>query len=227
MKNNHNVITFFKELYKVITQNISNYKVYTYFYSNNNVITYFKNNHNVITKIILYYIVITFSFPAWSLSFNSDLTEGSLIFGQLDPGETVFIEESDLNIGKNSNNLFQIHKDKNNRFIIGIPQDAKEITLTIKNGSTSKTKTFPVKHRSWDEDYVTGLPSAKVNPNPANQKRITDESLQMRRARQNSNYASFPEKWTCPVPEHTRISSRFGSRRILNNVKKQGIAELI
>ena len=222
MKNNHNVITFLSKYYKVITQKRRNYNVYPIFQGNNRVITNYRNKYNVITKLSLYYIVITFSLPAYALSFNSDLIEGSLIFGQLDPNETVFIEKSKLNIGKNSNNLFQIPTDKNNRFIIGVPQDAKEITLTLKNKNISKTITYPIKSRSWNEDYVSGLPPAKVEPNKKNQERITKESLEMRMARQNSTYPSFPEQWTCPVPDYKRISSHFGSRRILNNVKKQG-----
>ena len=212
MKNNHNVITFFKNTYKVITYYKGNYKVFT---SSQRI-------YNVITKLSLYYIVITFSFPVWALSFDSDLTEGTLIFGHLNPDETLFVQESYLNIGKDSKNLFQIQADKNNRFVFGIPQDAKEITLTLKKGNTEKERIFSVQKRTWDEDYVTGLPSAKVTPNTKNQKRITAESLEMRQARQHSYFSDFPEKWTLPVPQYTRISSHFGSRRILDNVKKQG-----
>ena len=212
MKNNHNVITFLKNTHKVITHKISNYKIYTFLNS----------KYKVITNLMLYYIVITFSLPAFALSFDSNLTEGSLVFGHLEPDEQLFIQESYLNIGKNSENLFQIPTDFHNRFVFGIPQDTKEITLIIKKENHSKKTIFPVKSYSWDEEYVTGLPSAKVQPNPKDQERIVSESLQMRHARQQSLYSNFPDKWTTPVPNYKRISSRFGSRRILNNVKKQG-----
>ena len=212
MKNNHIVITFLRNIHKVITLSLNN----------NKVITYHKSKHKVITKLLLYYIVITFSFPVWALSFDSDLVEGKLIFGHLDTDESLFIEESYLNIGKNGKNLFKIPTDSHGRFAIGIPQDATQITLTLNNGTTSKQKIFSIKPRPWDEDYVTGLPSEKVTPNQKNQDRIAKESLQMRLARQTSTYPDFPQNWVCPVPEYKRISSHFGSRRILNNVKKQG-----
>ena len=222
MKNNNNVITFFKNKHKVITENRCSYKVITTHNNNYKVYTLINRNYKIITNFILYYIVITFSLSAHALSFNSDLTEGSLIFGHLDTDENLFVEESYLNIGKNTKNLFQVPSDSKGRFAIGIPQDAQNITLTVQKGNHSKKTTFPVKSRHWDEDYVTGLPPSKVTPNSKNQKRITQESFQMKQARQTSSYPYFTEKWLCPVPDYTRISSHFGSRRILNNIKKQG-----
>ena len=212
MKNNYKVITFFQ----------SAYKVYTKYQCNNNVITYLKYKYKVITKNLLYYIVITFFSPAYALTFSSDLIEGQLAYGQTDQNELIFVENSYLNIGKNDKNLFQIPTDSQGRFVIGIPQDATQLTLTVKYPTHSKTVTFPVKNRKWDEEYVTGLPPSKVQPDTKNQKRITNEALQMKQARQLSEYPNFPEIFQNPVPSYTRISSHFGSRRILNNVKKQG-----
>ncbi|MDY6407342.1 MAG: M23 family metallopeptidase [Pseudomonadota bacterium] len=222
MKNNYNVIIFFSNNYKVITSFLCNYKVYPFLLCNNKVITKIKSNYKIITKYLIYYIVITFSLPAFALSFDTDLREGRLIFGHLEPDETLFVEEFYLNIGKNTKNLFKIPTNSDNRFVFGIPQDATQITLTLKKANTLQKKSFPIKKYPWDEEYVTGLPPAKVSPNPKNQARITSESLEMRQARQISVFPSFPEKWTLPVPQYTRISSHFGSRRILNNIKKQG-----
>jgi len=222
MKNNHNVITFLRNNNKVITQKYCNYKIDTLLHSNYNIITHTLCNNKIITKTLLSYIVITFFSSANALTFHSDLIDGSLIRGQTDQNESVFVEESYLNIGKNSNKLFKIPTDSSGKFFIAVPQDATELTLTVKKENHSEQKTFSIKPRSWDEEYVTGLPPAKVSPNTKNQARITQESLQMRQARQTSVYPGFPNKWICPVPDYTRISSHFGSRRILNNVKKQG-----
>ena len=211
-----------KNNYKVITKSQSNYNVYTHNACNNKVITSQKSNYNIITKTLMYYIVITFSLPAMALTFTSDMTDGQLVFGKTDPDEKLFIENNYLNIGKNDKNLFQIPTDLNGRFAIGIPQDATQLTLTVQTSTHSKIMTFPVKPRIWDEEYVTGLHPSKVQPNPKNQERIAAEALSMRLARQQSNYPAFPEKWICPVPNFTRVSSHFGSRRILNNIKKQG-----
>ena len=207
---------------KVIIKLKGNYKVYTKSNCNHNVIISLKSKYKVITKSLMYYIVITFLSPAYALTFSSDLTDGQLAFGQVAENETIFVENSYLNIGKDDKNLFQLPTDATGRFVVGIPQDATELKLTIRDTTGSKISVFPVKHRSWDEEYVSGLPPSKVQPSSQNQARIVSEALQMKQARAHSAYPSFPEKWISPVPKMTRISSRFGSRRILNNIKKQG-----
>jgi len=201
---------------------ISNYKVITSCKRYYNVITYYKSNYKVITNLILYYIVITFFNPAYAVTFNTPLTDGTLVYGQVEPDEQIFVENSYLNIGKNDKNLFQIQTDATGRFVLGIPQDAQQMTLTIKTPTLSKQKNFSVSPHQWDEEYVNGLPPKKVEPNQKDKQRITTESLQMKQARQTSTYPTFPDNWMNPVPSFTRISSHFGSRRILNNVKKQG-----
>ena len=49
-----------------------------------------------------------------------------------------------------------------------------------------------------------------------------DEALLLQKARQSSDGAFFPETWILPVAQYTRISSPFGSRRVLNGTKKAG-----
>lgn len=194
--------------------------------SNYNVYTSQKCNYKIITKLLNNYIVITsllfFSTSSIALTFDAPLTEGSLAYGRLDPGEEVFVESSYLNNGKTSKNLFQIPSTKDRRFVIGIPQDAPKLSLTIKTATGAKTRDFPVQSRAWNEEYVSGLPSATVSLSSENRKRVATESAQIRAARARSDYPAFPTKFQRPVPDFKRISSHFGSRRILNNVKKQG-----
>jgi len=159
---------------------------------------------------------------AHALSFDTNLTDGQLVYGHLAPDETIFVENKYLNIGKNDENLFQIPTNSDGQFVIGIPQDAIQLQLVLMTATGSNKKIFSVSPRQWDEEIVSGLPPAKVEPDPTAQKRITDEALQMRKSRQHSDFKEFPEHWINPVPNYTRISSQFGSRRILNNIKKQG-----
>ena len=141
-----------------------------------------------------------------------------MIYGQVDKGEEIFISNSYLNIGKNDENLIKIPTTSTGEFVLGIPQDAKELRLII----NSKERKFDVKKQSWQEEYVNGLATEKVSPNTKNQERISNEAVLMREARQKSTYSEFPKKWINPVPKYKRFSSFFGSRRILNNQKKQG-----
>ena len=69
---------------------------------------------------------------------------------------------------------------------------------------------------------MNGLPPKKVIPPQEEQKRILDEILLMREKRKVSDYPTFARKWTIPVKEYSRISSPFGSRRILNGAVTQG-----
>jgi len=189
------------------------------------VITLQKSKHNVITKMISNYIVITFLYlpiSVYALSFQSELIDGMLAYGTVEPGETAFVEESYLNIGKDSKNLAPIPITKDGQFALGIPQDATQLKLTVKQGEKTEELSFPVHQRKWDEEYVTGLPPQKVEPNQKDNARITAEAIEMRQARQVSDYSGFPKSWQNPVPAYKRISSHFGSRRILNNIKKQG-----
>ena len=190
---------------------ICNYKVYTSF----------KYTYKVITKLLLYYIVITFSVSGYALTFDSELIDGKLVYGQLADGEKLFVQNNYLNIVKNDKNLFEIHPDKQGRFILGIPQDKSELSVVIQKDNVKKEVSFPVSLRTWDEEFVTGLPPKKVSPNQQDNERIVSESLAMRQARQVSDFNNFPNAWQRPVLEFKRISSQFGSRRILNNVKKQ------
>lgn len=191
---------------------ICNYKVHTLL----------KSKYKVITKLCLYYIVITFSLPGFCLTFHSDLVDGKLIYGHLEDGEKLFVQNNYLNIGKNDENLFEIKSDNSGQFVLGIPQDKKELSVILQKDNIKKAYSFPVALRSWDEEIVTGLPPQKVSPNQQDNSRIVAESLSMRSARQISDFYDFPNSWKRPIKQFKRISGQFGSRRVLNNIKKQG-----
>lgn len=201
-----------------------NYKIITHLSCYYKVITKWKSNYKIITNLCRNYIVITLFLPtvADCLSFQTELKDGMLAYGRTEPGEEIFVAADYLNVGKTGSQPVKIPTNSQGLFAVGIPQDARQLKLIIKTPTDSKEKIFSVNHRQWDEEYVTGLPSQKVTPNAQDSERITAEALEMKQARQVSDYDYFPEKWENPVPEYTRISSRFGSRRILNNVKKQG-----
>ena len=206
----------------------NNYKVITKHNSNNNIITSQKCNYKINTKykniykIITHYIVITFSFPALSLTFHSELNDGKLIYGTVDKNEEIFIKSQYLNLKNNTNDLYQIPTTSDGQFVIGIPQDATELKLTIKTQINSKEKIFSITPRKWKEEVVNGLPASKVTPSSENTDRINKENTLLRNARQNSKNNNFPISWKRPISNFKRISSEFGSRRILNGIKKQG-----
>lgn len=197
-----------------------NNKVITKYNCNYKVSTNIKNIYKVITFLSLYNIVITS--PSFAFTLPDDLSDGSLVYGHLDKNETLFIKNNYLNIGKNDKNLTQIQSDKNGNFVIGLPQDLQQLHLTLKQDGQTINKVYPITPQKWKEEVVTGLQPEKVSPSSQNNDRIAREASEIRLARQTTNYDTLPTNWIKPIKEKHRISSFFGSRRILNGIKKQG-----
>lgn len=150
---------------------------------------------------------------------ESELTEGALLYGSVPKDTQIFIQNEDKNNATMGLGEIPTHQG---RFIVGVPQDAKKLTLKIKKDGQMQDISFPIPKRKWQEDYVNGLPPKKVNPPESEKKRITDEALAMRQKRQQSDFQNFPQNWHLPLAKYKRISSPFGSRRILNGQVTQG-----
>ena len=154
------------------------------------------------------------------ISFETTLMDGQLVYGHINPAHKLFIANAERRVGEKEG-FFEIPTQKGS-FAVGIPQDATQLTLQLKTESGLETIDFPVQKRKWKEDIVNGLPPKKVIPPPEEQKRILDEILLMREKRKISDYPQFNHKWTLPIIEYSRISSPFGSRRLLNGTLTQG-----
>ncbi len=150
---------------------------------------------------------------------ESELTEGSLLYGSVPKDTQIFIQNEDK---KNATTGLDEIPTHQGRFVVGVGQDAKKLTLKIKKDGQVRDVSFPIQKRKWQEDYVNGLPPKKVAPPESEKKRITDEALAMRQKRQQSDFQNFPQKWHLPLTKYKRISSPFGSRRILNGRVTQG-----
>lgn len=152
------------------------------------------------------------------IQWDNELSDGRLMYGKVATGTEIFIDNSTKNNG--TEGLYQI-PTKEGHFVVGIPQDTNKLKLKIKQNGQMKDISFNVPQRKWKEDYVSGLPPKKVTPPAEEQKRIQAEFKAMRDKRQLSTYPQFPFKWQQPLGSYKRISSPFGSRRILNGSVKQ------
>ncbi len=162
-------------------------------------------------KYTAFLIGCFYSFSAFSFEITSTIQEGALIYGQLDKGEKLYIGST------------EIIPTKKGQFFFGLPQDANTLSLTLiqKNG-VKELKKFNVEKRKWQEEVVLGLQPEKVTPSTKNSKRIQQENLLIKQARGEFNTSYFPTCFIRPVKNFKRISSPFGARRILNNIKKAG-----
>lgn len=217
---------------KVITQNtncinnvITHNTPFSSQHINNNVITSYKNiltkllhlkEYKVITSSLLCYsIVITSTicaaFQVQAIELRPPVAQGSLIYGRVQGGEKVFLNDK------------EILKNKRGEFVFGLPQDtADELVLTTKSNGVTKTWRIPIEKRKWKEEVVNGLPPHKVTPSVEDQERIKAENAALKHARGITGYEAIPFCFIRPVPDTARISSTFGARRILNGQKTAG-----
>lgn len=146
-----------------------------------------------------------------AMTLISPIQEGSLIFGVLQPGENLFLGNT------------KIRTNPQGQFFFGLPQDAvSPLKLKLITAEKEQILTYPIIKRKWDEEIINGLPPQKVTLSPLNQKRIQQENLMIKKARSNWETTFFPTCFNRPVKNYKRISSHFGSRRILNGIKKAG-----
>lgn len=162
-------------------------------------------------NIIFFLIATCLSFPSFSFEITSKIQEGALVYGTLQKEERLFIGKT------------EIIPSKEGIFFFGLPQDSTLLELTlIQKKQKKELKKFVVEKRKWKEEYVTGLQPDKVSPSNKNIARIQSENQLIKKARSNFSTDFFPTCFIRPVKNFKRISSPFGSRRILNNIKKAG-----
>lgn len=160
------------------------------------------------TSLLMLLFFISTTTSAFEL--RSPIVEGGLSYGKLSTGEKLFLNNQ------------EIIPTKSGFFFFGVAQDTENIKLTLIKDNQTEHFSYPVNKKKWQEEYVTGLQQDKVSPSQKNSERIKKESFLMKKAREDFNKNYFPFCFIRPVPEFKRISSPFGARRILNNIKKAG-----
>ena len=146
----------------------------------------------------------------YGFELRSRVIEGGLTYGKLDSNEQLYLNNK------------EIKSTKSGFFFFGLPQDTTSLKLTLIKNGKKKDLNIPVQKQKWQEEYITGLQTDKVNPSTKNQARIQKENQLLKKARENFNTQYFPFCFERPVKNFKRISSPYGARRILNNIKKAG-----
>lgn len=207
-KSNYNIITNTVFTKKSIYYNIKNKIKTTSIY---NVITNIQKHYYIVYTLILFASVSKADTYPVDLKILSPITQGALIYGQTDVGTRVFYQDSQLPLTSDG------------YFVFALPKEApKEIKLDFWTNNKIFSKTYSVTERTWKEEVVNGLPPKKVSPPPEDLKRIQEENQLLKNARKHSTNDYFPICFTRPVDKKARISSEFGSARILNSVKTAG-----
>jgi len=145
-----------------------------------------------------------------AVELRGNLTQGGLVVGQSVPGAAVTLDGKPVKVLGDG------------RFIIGFGRDQKPralLDIKLPDG-TNRSQTIKIKQRRYFTQNITGLPHKKVVPDPADVKRIRADNAKIRNVRNKATgNNSFESGFLWPV--RAKLSSVFGSLRILNGVPKR------
>lgn len=147
---------------------------------------------------------------AAALTLDGKAVQGGLMVGKASPGTSLSLDGRAIAVTQEGD------------FLLGFGRNAKpKAVLSIRHpDGRAETRTLSVAARTYKIQRIDGLPPRKVEPNPADVKRIVAERDLLRRVR--ANIALEPRFRSGFVwPSKGRISGVYGSQRILNGQPRQ------
>ncbi len=142
---------------------------------------------------------------ALALELNGEAIQGGLIFGLTQPGNQVFLGETEVMVSGEG------------KFLIGFGRnETGEYLLRVNGGQDGgEVVTLNVIPREYNIEKVDGLPPKTVTPDPAAAKRIAEEGAMVSSARsRRDSRTDYAQGFAWPA--QGRISGVYGSQRILN-----------
>ncbi len=135
--------------------------------------------------------------------------QGNMLYGRTTPGSKVFIGNKSIPVSKKGEFIFGISRDS-----VG---DLK-VKVKFPNG-TEDTRTLLIKENKWNIQKINALPKKQVDPSKEDLEIIRSQAKEVKQAREISSKPSlFPGCFIQPI--EGKISSIYGSQRILNGVPK-------
>lgn len=101
--------------------------------------------------------------------------------------------------------------------VVGISKDATEASFDIIQNEKKQNFCYPIQPVEWSYEVVNGLPKSKVVLSKKDAKRVSEEAELLYLAREKVLYNGFPRCFIRPTDR--RVSSAFGSYRVLNGIK--------
>ncbi|MEL6369871.1 MAG: M23 family metallopeptidase [Pseudomonadota bacterium] len=152
-----------------------------------------------------------FGDAAPSLSLDGQFTQGGLVFGQTRPGANVTLDGTDVMVSNDG------------KFVIGFGRDSdlsSLLVLTLPDGAVER-RSIDIEDREFKIQRIDGLDQSKVSGfTEAQLAKINEDSAKKEAARTKTQPAT---DWAAGFdwPVIGRISSVFGSQRILNGEPKR------
>ena len=149
------------------------------------------------------------SFGVELISFQGDLSQGSLVLGSVETRYKVSYKGEQLKLAPNG------------QFLLGLGRDSAsvmEVSLEGPDGQTS-VHSFAVEKRLYNVQAVDGVPQRTVSPSQTDLARIKRDSLMVRSARQlRYEKPYFLGGFEAPI--EGPITGVYGSQRVYNGVPK-------
>lgn len=148
--------------------------------------------------------------PARGLQLKGDMTQGSLIRGQVPVGHQVWLNDTPLKISADG------------YFAFGFGRDAKlsQQLKWIDNKDVAHTRTLILQPRTYNIQKIEGIPSKYVSPPKEVSERIALDNQQIGRARSfNDERTDFYQDFIWPAAGP--ISGVYGSQRVFNGTPKR------
>jgi murein DD-endopeptidase MepM/ murein hydrolase activator NlpD len=145
-----------------------------------------------------------------ALELSGELTQGSLIRGQLEPGSQLWLNEREVKVARSGH------------FVFGFGRDA-ELKHQLKwrdAQGNEQTETLEISARQYDVQKIEGIASKYVSPPKEVLKRIQQDNIKVASARKlDDNRIDFAQDFIWPAAGP--ISGVYGSQRVFNGVPKR------
>lgn len=152
--------------------------------------------------------VVSAAYAATPEIVRGELTQGSLIVAKVPVGSTVEINNQPVPVRADG------------VFVAGLDRFApKAVPVKVCVGTSCEHSLWSVAERTYKTQSVKGVPASTVNPNLADQRRIAEDNVAIKKARSAiSGLDGFLEEFRLPV--EGRTSGVYGSRRLYNGEER-------
>lgn len=136
--------------------------------------------------------------------------QGGLVVAEVPPGTRVWVDDRELRVSEQGRLVFGFHRD-----------DPATVRLRLRAADGGETHyDYPVTQREYAVQRIDGLPGNMVTPPQAMLDRIAAENRRVGAARaEDRDFDGFSAGFVWPTTG--RISSVYGSQRILNGQPRQ------
>ena len=169
-----------------------------------------KSIGNFLKRIIF---MLPFSFlyavELHAISFEGEFTQGGLLIGQLQDGQTISYQGKALKL------------TTNNQFLLGLGRNAPATTTVTlyRKDQAPETITLKIEARQYNIQKIEGVPAKTVTPPASDLQRIKQDASMVREARKLvSNKQDFLKGFIKPA--NGPITGVYGSQRFYNGVPK-------